>query len=302
MSWLTNFVRPRIRALVRKDNGGNNLWHKCPACERMIFHRDLDAANAVCPHCDHHMPIKPARRLALLLDEGGWERVEVPAVPVDPLRFRDRKRYGDRLKEAQTETEEKDAVIVVQGRLDGRPVVVAAFNFGFIGGSMGIAVGEAILAAANRAVTQRAPLIVITASGGARMQEGALSLMQMPRTTIAVDQVKAAGLPYIVVMTHPTTGGVTASFAMLGDIAMAEPGAIIGFAGARVIEETIGQALPKGFQRAEYLLDHGMLDMVVHRRDLRDRLIRVLGLLTAGRRAEGAPATAMAALPAPASA
>jgi acetyl-CoA carboxylase carboxyl transferase subunit beta len=302
MSWLTNFVRPRIRALVRKDNGGDNLWHKCPACERMIFHRELDAADAVCPHCDHHMPIKPARRLALLLDEGGWERVEVPTVPVDPLRFRDRKRYGDRLKEAQAETEEKDAVIVVQGRLGGRPVVVAAFNFGFIGGSMGIAVGEAILTAANRAVAQRAPLIVITASGGARMQEGALSLMQMARTTIAVDQVKAAGLPYIVVMTHPTTGGVTASFAMLGDIAMAEPGAIIGFAGARVIEETIRQTLPKGFQRAEYLLDHGMLDMVVHRRDLRDRLIRVLGFLMAGRRVEAAPVTLAPALPAPAGA
>jgi len=299
MNWLANFVRPRIRALVRKNGVPDNLWHKCPACEQMIFHRDLEAALAVCPHCDHHMPLGPAKRLAALLDDGAWQRVEVARGVVDPLKFRDRKRYADRLKEAQSATGEKDAVVVAEGKLGGSPVVVAVFDFAFIGGSMGTAVGDAILAAADRAIERRAALVVITASGGARMQEGALSLMQMARTTIAVDRVKEAGLPYLVVMTHPTTGGVTASFAMLGDVALAEPGAIIGFAGARVIEETIRQTLPKGFQRAEYLLEHGMLDMVVHRRELRDRLIRVLGFL-AGRPPEPAAGSELVALPAPA--
>ncbi|MEX2648484.1 MAG: acetyl-CoA carboxylase, carboxyltransferase subunit beta [Alphaproteobacteria bacterium] len=301
MNWLANFVRPRIRALVRKNGVPDNLWHKCPACEQMIFHRDLEAALAVCPHCDHHMPLGPAKRLAALLDDGASQRVEAARGAVDPLKFRDRKRYADRLKEAQSATGEKDAVVVVEGKLGGSPVVVAVFDFAFIGGSMGTAVGDAILAAADRAIERRAPLVVITASGGARMQEGALSLMQMARTTIAVDRVKEAGLPYLVVMTHPTTGGVTASFAMLGDVALAEPGAIIGFAGARVIEETIRQTLPKGFQRAEYLLEHGMLDMVVHRRELRDRLIRVLGFLAGGRGPpEPAAGPELVALPAPA--
>ncbi len=283
MNWLTNFVRPRLRALVKRNNGGDNLWRKCPACAQMIFHRELEARLAVCPHCDHHMPLTPAARLAALLDPGTLERVDVTAAAVDPLRFRDRKRYADRLGEAQAATGERDAVVVAAGAMGGAPVVVAVFDFAFIGGSMGVAVGDAILAAADRAVALAAPLIVVTASGGARMQEGALSLMQMARTTIAVDRVKEAGLPYVVVMANPTTGGVTASFAMLGDIAIAEPGAIIGFAGARVIEETIRQTLPKGFQRAEYLLEHGMLDMVVHRRELRQRLIPVLGLLGRGK-------------------
>lgn len=279
MNWLTNFVRPKIRALVRKDSAPDNLWDKCPACERMIFHRDLEANLRVCPHCDHHLQLGAKARLALLFDGGIYERQDVRGVPVDPLRFRDRKRYGDRLREAQAATGERDAMIVAAGAMGGRTAVVAAFDFAFIGGSMGTAVGDALLEGADQAVARGAPFVVVTASGGARMQEGALSLMQMARTTIAVDKVKEAGLPYIVVMTNPTTGGVTASFAMLGDIAIAEPGAIIGFAGARVIEETIRQTLPPGFQRAEYLLDHGMLDMVVHRRELKERLVRLIGLV-----------------------
>jgi acetyl-CoA carboxylase carboxyl transferase subunit beta len=279
MNWLTNFVRPKIRALVRKDGVPDNLWDKCPACERMVFKRDLEANARVCPHCDHHLQLGAAARLALLFDDGAFERIEAPRTPADPLRFRDRKRYGERVKEAQAATGERDAVLAGIGAMGGRTVVVAAFDFGFIGGSMGMAVGEAILAAADVAVARAAPFVVVTASGGARMQEGALSLMQMARTTIAVDRVKEAGLPYVVVMTNPTTGGVTASFAMLGDIAIAEPGAIIGFAGARVIEETIRQTLPPGFQRAEYLLEHGMLDMVVHRRDLKARLVQLVGHL-----------------------
>ena len=280
MSWLTNFVRPRIRALVtKKTDVPDNLWHKCPGCGRMIFHRELEAALFVCPHCDHHMRIGPERRIRMLLDEDSFTSIELPDAPVDPLRFRDRKRYTDRLKEAQGRTGLKDAILVAHGRLDGEPAVVAAFEFEFLGGSMGVAVGEAIVAAARLAVLQQAPLIVVPSSGGARMQEGTLSLMQMPRTVIAVDEVRQAGLPYVAILTDPTTGGVSASFAMLGDVAIAEPGAVIGFAGARVIRQTIKETLPDGFQRAEYLLEHGMVDMVVHRRDLRATVARVLRLL-----------------------
>jgi len=283
MNWLTNFVRPKIRALVRKDGVPENLWDKCPSCGQMIFRRDLEAALQVCTHCGHHLPVEPKRRLAQLFDEGMYERIEPPRAVVDPLRFRDRKRYTDRLKEAQAATGERDAVLAAHGTMGGHPTVIAVFDFRFIGGSMGMAVGDAILAAADAAVQLGAPLVIVTATGGARMQEGALSLMQMARTTIAVDRVKEAGLPYIAVLTNPTTGGVTASFAMLGDVAIAEPGAIIGFAGARVIEDTIRQKLPEGFQRAEYLLDHGMVDMVVPRRELRQQLVRLIGLLVAPR-------------------
>jgi acetyl-CoA carboxylase carboxyl transferase subunit beta len=246
----------------------------------MIFHRDLEGNARVCPHCGHHLRLGAKRRLELLFDDGAYTRIELPKSPVDPLRFRDRKRYTDRLKEAQAKSGEQDAAIVAHGRIGGVPVVVCAFNFEFLGGSMGVAVGEAILAASQLAVLQQAALIVVPSSGGARMQEGILSLMQMPRTVVAVEEVKEAGLPFIVVLADPTTGGVSASFAMLGDIAIAEPGAVIGFAGARVIEETIREKLPAGFQRAEYLLDHGMLDMVVHRHKLRETLGRVLRLLT----------------------
>ncbi len=279
MNWISNYVRPKIRALVKKSEVPDNLWEKCPDCGQMIFHRELESSLRVCPHCSYHMRLGAKARLAMLFDDGKYNRAELPASIADPLKFRDRKRYGERLREAHTKTGEKDAVIVAHGEMAGHPVVVAAFNFAFMGGSMGIAVGEGILAAARLAVEQNAPLIVIPSSGGARMQEGILSLMQMPRSVIAVEMVKEAGLPYIVLLTDPTTGGVSASFAMLGDIAIAEPGAVIGFAGARVIEETIRETLPEGFQRAEYLLEHGMVDMVVQRGELRETLIRVLSLL-----------------------
>jgi acetyl-CoA carboxylase carboxyl transferase subunit beta len=273
MNWISNFVRPKIRALVQKEVP-ENLWRKCPACAQMIFHRELEANLLVCPHCGHHMRIGAGERLKMLFDDGQYQTIELPDVPVDPLKFRDRKRYAERLKEAQAKTGGKDAIRVAHGEMGGQPVVIAAFDFSFMGGSMGTGVGEALLAAARLAVLQDAALIAIPASGGARM-----SLMQMPRSVIAVEQVKEAGLPYIVLLSDPTTGGVTASFAMLGDVALAEPGAIIGFAGKRVIEETIRETLPEGFQRAEYLLDHGMVDMVVHRRDLRETIVRLLKLL-----------------------
>ena len=279
MNWISNFVRPKIRALVQKSEVPDNLWEKCPACDQMIFHRDLDSGLRVCPHCDHHMRISAARRFELLFDPQSHNVIELPKAIIDPLKFRDSKRYSDKLKEAHTRSGQTEAIAVAHGQIDGLPVVIAAFDFSFMGGSMGVAVGEGLLAAAKLAVLQEASLIVVSASGGARMQEGILSLMQMPRSVIACDMVREAGLPYIVVLSDPTTGGVSASFAMLGDVAIAEPGAIIGFAGPRVIEETIRQTLPEGFQRSEYLLDHGMIDMVVHRRDLRETLGQLLQLL-----------------------
>lgn len=294
MNWLTNFVRPRIRALVQKTDVPDKLWDKCPKCGQMIFHRELEANLCVCPHCDHHMRLSAEKRLAMLFDEGQYNSIELPKTPADPLKFRDRKRYVDRLKEAQTKTSLNDAIVVAHGRMGGLPVVVAAFEFDFQGGSMGVAVGEAIVAAAKLATLQQAALIAIPASGGARMQEGILSLMQMPRTTIAVEQLREAGLPYIVILTDPTTGGVSASFAMLGDIQIAEPGAVIGFAGARVIEETIKEKLPEGFQRAEYLLEHGMVDMVTHRKEMRETISRILSLLM-----NKNPAAPIVALPKP---
>ena len=278
MNWLTDFVRPKLRQLVRRDTP-DNLWHQCPSCAQMIFHRELEKALRVCPHCGHHMRLDAKQRLAMLFDDGQYALAEVPGVAIDPLRFRDSKRYTDRLKEAQSKTGYSDAVLVAHGRLGGLPAVAAVFDFNFLGGSMGLAVGEALIAAARLAIAQRAALIVAPASGGARMQEGILSLMQMPRTTVAVTEVKEAGLPYIVLLTDPTTGGVSASFAMLGDIAIAEPGAAIGFAGQRVIRETIRETLPEGFQRAEYLHEHGMIDLVVHRHRLRETLMRILDLL-----------------------
>ncbi len=280
MNWLKNLVRPKLRELVgRQKEIPDNLWHNCPNCEEMIFHRDLEKDLWVCRYCGHHMRLEAGKRLEMLFDDGTYQKVELGDVPADPLKFRDLKKYTERIKEAQNRTEETDALIVAHGKLGGSNVVVAAFNFSFMGGSMGIAVGQGLLTAARLAVVQDASLIVVPSSGGARMQEGILSLMQMARTTIAVEEVREAGLPYIVILADPTTGGVSASFAMLGDIAIAEPGAIIGFAGARVIEQTIREKLPKGFQRAEYLLDHGMIDMVVHRHELRDTLVRVIGLL-----------------------
>lgn len=280
MNWLTNFVRPKISALMRKEEVPDNLWTKCPSCEHMLFHRDLSENLHVCHHCGHHMRIGVAKRLQYLFDEGAYSTVPVPEVVTDPLKFRDTKKYVDRLKEYRTKTGNQDAIQVAYGQIGGKSIVAAVFDFSFMGGSMGMAVGEAILAASELAVKSRCPLLVVPASGGARMQEGILSLMQMPRTIIAVEKVKRAGLPYITLLTDPTTGGVSASFAMLGDIAIAEPGAIIGFAGARVIEETIRQKLPEGFQKAEYLLEHGMVDMVVSRKELNATIGSLLGHLS----------------------
>ena len=280
MNWLTNVVLPKIRAVVAKKAPPENLWQKCPGCEQMLFYRELEANLNVCRNCGHHLRISTEQRLNIVFDEGAFTRIELPGALVDPLRFRDRRRYADRLKEGKSLFgADADAVVVAHGKIGGFPAVVAVFEFGFMGGSMGIAVGEAVLAAAKLAVLQEAALIVVPASGGARMQEGALSLMQMPRTIIAADMVKDAGLPYIVLLTDPTTGGVSASFAMVGDIALAEPGAVVGFAGARVIEETIHEKLPQGFQRAEYLLEHGMVDLVVPRPELRTTLGRIVGIL-----------------------
>jgi acetyl-CoA carboxylase carboxyl transferase subunit beta len=279
MNWLKNWVRPKLRELVGQKEIPENLWHKCPACEQMIFHRDLDANLRVCPHCGHHMRLSVDERLKMLFDEAAFQTIELPETVNDPLKFRDRKRYTERLREARGQNGTKDALTVAHGKMGGMNVVVAAFNFAFIGGSMGIAVGEGLLAAARLAVVQDVPLIIIPASGGARMQEGILSLMQMVRTTIAVEDVREAGLPYLAILTDPTSGGVSASFAMLGDITIAEPGALIGFAGARVIEQTIHAKLPEGFQRAEYLYEHGMVDMVVDRHELRATVIRILDLL-----------------------
>ena len=279
MSWLTNFVRPKIQALVNRAQIGDALWVKCSSCEQMIFHRDLAERQKVCPHCDFHMAIKPSERFSLLFDEGTYQTIELPAAPVDPLKFRDQRRYTDRLKEAQNKTGRDDAVIVVHGAIGGYQTVVCALDFNFMAGSMGVAVGDGFLAAARLAILQKAPLLIFTASGGARMQEGVLSLMQMPRTIVALDEVRETGLPYIVILTHPTTGGVTASFAMLGDITLAEPDALVGFAGPRVIEDTIHESLPDGFQKSEYLFEHGMIDMVVSRNKLRDCLINLVGLL-----------------------
>ncbi|WP_203072285.1 acetyl-CoA carboxylase, carboxyltransferase subunit beta [Falsiroseomonas ponticola] len=298
MNWISDWALPKVKAIF----GGtrevpDNLWHKCPSCEQMIFHRDLERNLHVCTHCGHHMRLSANARVKATLDEG-WSRIELPKAPADPLRFRDQRRYGDRLKEAQQKNAMDDAVLVAQGSIEGRKAVVAAFEFAFMGGSMGAGVGEALVTAAKLAVLQDAPLIVFTASGGARMQEGTVSLMQMPRTVIATRMVKEAGLPFIVVMCDPTTGGVTASFAMLGDIHIAEPGALIGFAGARVIEQTVREKLPEGFQRAEYLLQHGILDMVVKRHDMRATLARVISLLREPMPLV-APAAELPALPAP---
>lgn len=280
MNWLTNFIRPRIRSLVgdQKDVP-DNLWQKCEACDGMLFHKELKANLNVCYHCGNHLALEVRDRLRLLFDDGRYERVPLPHVPHDPLKFKDSKRYADRLKASQVKTKEPDAILVARGTIGGCKAVIAAFDFAFMGGSMGTAVGEGIVRAAETAVKDSAALIVIPSSGGARMQEGALSLMQMPRTIIAVDMVKDEGLPYIVLLTNPTTGGVSASFAMVGDVHIAEPGAMIGFAGRRVIEETVRETLPKEFQTAEYLLDHGMVDMVVKRGELKDAMARLLDLL-----------------------
>jgi acetyl-CoA carboxylase carboxyl transferase subunit beta len=286
MNWLTNYVLPKIRAFTRKDVP-DNLWRKCPSCEQMLFHRELAANFEVCHHCGHHFRIGSPARFNMLFDGGSFLKIELPRVTPDPLRFRDRKRYTERLREGQAALGAgHDALAVAEGRIGGLGAIVAAFDFGFMGGSMGMAVGEALVAAARRAIEHDAALIVVPASGGARMQEGVLSLMQMPRTILAADMVKEAGLPYIVILTDPTTGGVSASFAMLGNVILAEPGAVVGFAGARVIEETIREKLPERFQSAEYLYEHGMVDQVVPRGELPAALARILSLLREPYRAD----------------
>lgn len=285
MNWLSNFIRPKIRSLVSSQKEvPDNLWTKCPSCDGMLFQRDLKERMGVCNHCNYHMRWPVAERLAYFFDGGQYENLKLPRVPVDPLKFKDRKKYIDRLKDAREETGRDDAMIVGVGSVEGASLVVAAFDFDFMGGSMGTGVGEAIVMAAEEAVKRKLPLLVIPSSGGARMQEGALSLMQMPRTIIAVQMVREAGLPYLVLLTDPTTGGVSASFAMVGDIHMAEPGAMIGFAGKRVIQETIREALPEGFQTAEYLVEHGMVDLVVPRDQQRGTISRLVTLLTEGNR------------------
>ncbi len=280
MNWITNYVRPTINSLFSRREVPDNLWSKCPECGTMLFHRELADNLNVCTNCDHHLAMSPRERFEHFFDGGVFTEVKVPEPIADPLHFRDQKRYPDRLKAAQKATGEKEAMLVAEGEIDRTPVVVAAQNFAFMGGSMSMYVGNAIIAGAERAVKLKRPFVLFSAAGGARMQEGILGLMQMPRTTIAVEMVRDAGLPYIVVLTHPTTGGVTASYAMLGDVQLAEPNALIGFAGARVIEQTIREKLPEGFQRSEYLLDHGMLDRVTHRKDLKDELVTILRMLT----------------------
>ncbi|MCG7521582.1 acetyl-CoA carboxylase, carboxyltransferase subunit beta [Ruegeria sp. Ofav3-42] len=279
MNWITNYVRPRINSIFSRREVPENLWHKCDECGTMLFHRELAENQNVCTQCGHHMAITPRERFQHLFDGGIFTEVSVPAPKDDPLQFRDQKKYPDRMKAAQKKTGEKEAMLVAKGEIGRTPIVAAAQDFSFMGGSMGMYVGNAIIAAAQEAVKLKRPLILFSAAGGARMQEGILSLMQMPRTTVAVEMLKEANLPYIVVLTHPTTGGVTASYAMLGDVHISEPNALICFAGPRVIEQTIREKLPEGFQRAEYLLDHGMLDRVTKRTEMRDELITITRML-----------------------
>lgn len=295
MSWLSNITPPGIKNLFKRaDDGADPLWVKCGGCGEMLFGKDLEAALNVCKACGHHMRLSADARLKSVFDEERFNPVAIPEPPADPLGFKDEKKYTDRLRDARRKTGHVDAMLVAVGKIEGETAVAAVQDFDFMGGSMGMALGEALIRAAETAVGAKAPLIVFTASGGARMQEGILSLMQMPRTTIAVQMMREAGLPYIVVLTHPTTGGVTASYAMLGDAHLAEPGALIGFAGPRVIEQTIREKLPEGFQRSEFLRDKGMVDLVVARGELKSTLaalIRVLMKKTArGRRSNGFPA------------
>lgn len=284
MNWIKNFVRPRFPSVFRdRDDTPDNLWDACKKCGEMIFHRDLELLQKVCPGCDHHMRIGAEERFDALFDEGAYEAIEVPEVPHDPLKFKDQKKYAERLKDARGKTGDRDAVKVGLGKIGGRDSVIAVQDFAFMGGSLGMAAGEAVVTAGQVALENNAALIMVAAAGGARMQEGILSLMQMPRTTVIVQQMREQGLPYIVVLTDPTTGGVTASYGMLGDIHIAEPGALIGFAGPRVIQDTIKEKLPEGFQRAEYLLEHGMVDMVVHRHKMAETLARLLDLMLGGK-------------------
>ena len=281
MNWIDNFVRPKIRSILNpKRDTPENLWVKDPESGEMVFYRDLEANQWVVPNSGYHMKIKPVDRLATFLDDGKYDLVPVPSAPQDPLKFRAQKRYVDQLKENRAKTGYDDAVLVATGKLYERAVTVAVQDFDFLAGSLGMAAGQGIITGLETAVRLKTPFILFVASGGARMQEGVLGLMQMPRTTVAVLRLREAGLPFFVILTNPTTGGVTASYAMLGDVHLAEPGALIGFAGQRVIEQTIREKLPKGFQRSEYLYQHGMVDMVVHRHNLRSTIGSLAAILT----------------------
>ena len=294
MNWISNVVRPKIRSFLRRETP-ENLWIKCPETGQLVFYKDVEANQFVIPSSNYHMRISAPARLKSIFDNGEYEDLLLPDVPVDPLRFRDERRYADRLKDARTKTGLQDAVKVGVGTLEGLAVTIGVQDFDFMGGSLGMAAGEAVVKGLETAVQRQTPFIMFAASGGARMQEGILSLMQLPRTTVGVQTLREAQKPYIVVLTNPTTGGVTASYAMLGDVHIAEPGALIGFAGPRVIEQTIREKLPEGFQRAEYLAAHGMVDMVVHRHKLRETLARLCRVLTKAPAAEP-----VASLPVPA--
>ena len=291
MNWISNVVRPKIRSFLNRRDTPENLWIKCPETGQLVFYKDVEANSFVIPGSDYHMRMGATARMKSMFDNETWFDIAVPAVPTDPLKFRDERRYSDRLRDARNKTGTTDAVKLGYGKLDGLPVVIAVQDFDFMGGSLGMAAGEAVIKGVETAAAKGTPFIMFAASGGARMQEGILSLMQLPRTTVAVQMLREAGRPYIVVLTNPTTGGVTASYAMLGDVQIAEPGALVGFAGPRVIEQTIREKLPEGFQRAEYLREHGMVDMVVHRRQLRDTLSNLCRLLTKapGLSSESAP-------------
>lgn len=278
MSWLTDYVRPKMRSLLQRDVP-DNLWTNCDSCSQMLLVRDLERNRKICPHCGHHARVSAKERLDWTFDDGEYTLIELPKMPVDPLAFRDSKRYTDRLKNARAKTQLDDSLVVAHGKIGGRDTVVAVMAFEFMAGTMGAALGEAFLAACRLAVLQKAPLVIFTASGGARMQEGVISLMQMPRTIIGVQLLREAGLPYIVVFTNPTTGGVSASFAMLGDIHLAEPNALIAFAGPRVIRDTVREELPEGFQKSEYLLEHGMVDLIATRHELPAILGRLVNML-----------------------
>jgi acetyl-CoA carboxylase carboxyl transferase subunit beta len=301
MSWIDNVLPPKIRSFLgnTKRETPENLWVKDPESGEMVFYRDLEANQWVVPGSGHHMKIKAGDRMAAFLDGGQYETVPLPPVAQDPLKFRDQKRYVDRLKETRLKTGMEDAVLVATGKLYDQPVTVAVQDFDFMAGTLGMAAGSAVITGLEKAVELKTPFVLFASSGGARMQEGILSLMQMPRTTVAVLRLRDAGLPYIVVFTNPTTGGVTASYAMLGDVHIAEPGALICFAGPRVIEQTIREKLPKGFQRSEYLYEHGMIDMVVHRHNLRQTIGSLVGILTRAPAREELSETAPARLSEP---
>ena len=280
MNWFKRIAPGLKKIFTLKPADKKDLWLKCESCEAMIFHKDASDNLFVCTECDYHMKISAKERFRQLLDEGTIKYLDNPETPLDPLKFKDQKRYTDRIKESRNKTKNSDSVVIGQGKIDSFYVTLAVHDFNFMGGSLGMAAGESIIRAIENSLKNNYPFILCSSSGGARMQEGILSLMQMPRTTIMVQSLREKKIPYLVILTNPTTGGVTASYAMLGDIHIAEPDALIGFAGPRVIENTIKQSLPEGFQRSEYLLDHGMVDTVVHRKDLKGTISNLLDLLT----------------------